>query len=392
VSEVFLFDALRTPRGKARADGGLAALSPPELVSVLVDGLRGRCGEAASDPGALVLGCVTQAGAQGGHIALSAKLKSGLPDSCAAQTLNNYCSSGLSAIGHAVAMVASGQERAVLAGGVEMMSRVPFLSDRAEFYTATNLPPHQRFLPPVLAADRLAQAEGITRAELDACALVSQQRAAASDQDPALQASRLAVGSLTGEECPRPATSAESLAALPGAFGALQQDYAEALEGATFEPLHTLSHAPPVCDGAGLALVGTEGLAARPRARVLAYAESGGDPAASLTAGFAAMDKALARAGLTLAQIDRIEFMEAFAVTVAKFMRDRATDPAKVNVSGGHLAKGHPMGATGAILTSALLDALDAGEGRLGLVVTTGAMGVGAAMVVERLSSHRALG
>jgi acetyl-CoA C-acetyltransferase len=385
VSEVFLYDALRTPRGKARADGGLAALSPPELVKVLVDGLREHCGAAAADPGALLLGCVTQAGAQGGHVAMAAKLKSGLPDSCAAQTLNNYCSSGLSAIGHAVAIVASGQERAVLAGGVEMMSRVPFLSDRADFYTANDLPPHQRFLPPVLAADRLAHAEGITRAELDACALTSQQRAAASDQDPALQASRLAAGSLTGEECPRPTTSAKSLAALPGAFGALQQDYAEALEGQTFESLHTLSHAPPVCDGAGLALVGAEGLQAKPRARVLAFAESGGDPAASLTAGFAAMDKALARAGLTLAQMDRIEFMEAFAVTVAKFLRDRAPDPAKVNVSGGHLAKGHPMGATGAILTSALLDALDACQGRYGLVVTTGAMGVGAAMVVERV-------
>lgn len=385
MTDIFLYDALRTPRGKARPDGGLAALTPAELVALLVDGLRTRCDTAMADPGALLLGCVTQAGAQGGHVALVSKLKAGLPDSCSAQTLNNYCSSGLSAIGHGVAMIASGQERAVLAGGVEMMSRVPFLSDRAEFYAASDLPPRARFLPPVLAADRLAAAEGISRADLDACALTSQQRAAACDQDAALQASRLATSSLTGEECIRPQTSAEGLAALPGAFGSLQSDYAEALEGQTFEALHTLSHAPPVCDGAGLALVGAEGLGPRPRARVLAYAESGGDPAASLTAGFAAMDKALARAGVALDQLDRIEFMEAFAVTIAKFMRDRAPDPGKVNVSGGHLAKGHPMGATGAILTSALIDALDACQGKLGLVVTTGAMGVGAAMVVERL-------
>jgi acetyl-CoA C-acetyltransferase/acetyl-CoA acyltransferase len=385
VGEVFLYDALRTPRGKARPDGGLATLTPAELVGVLIEGLRARCGVAAADPGALLIGCVTQVGAQGGHLALNAKLKSNLPDSCAAHTLNNYCASGLSAIGHAVAMVASGQERAVMAGGVEMMSRVPFLSDRADFYTATDLPPHKRFLPPALAADRLAHAEGITRAALDRCALVSQQRAAASDQDPVLQASRLAAGRLTGEECLRPATSPESLAALPAAFGALQQDYAEALEGQTFEPLHTLCHAPPVCDGAGLALVGAEGLGTKPRARVVAFAECGGDPSASLTAGFAAMDKALARAGLELSQMDRIEFMEAFAVTIAKFLRDRAPNPEKVNVSGGHLAKGHPMGATGAILTSTLLDALDACQGCYGLVVTTGAMGVGAAMVVERV-------
>lgn len=385
MTEVFLYDALRTPRGKARPDGGLSGLTPPELVGVLVAGLRTRTGQACADPGALVLGCVTQSGAQGGHLAMAVKQHNALPDSCAAQTLNNYCSSGLSAIGHAAAMVAAGQESTVLAGGVEMMSRVPFLSDRADFYADTALPPRRRFIPPVLAADRLAQAEGISRAQLDACALVSQQRAEASDADPALQASRMNAGDLSGEECIRRGTTAERLAALPGAFGSLQADYAEALEGQQFEPLHSLSHAPPMCDGAALALVGAAGLGLVPRARILAYAESGGDPVASLSAGFAAMDKALARAGLSLGQIDRIEFMEAFAVTIAKFLRDRAPDPARVNVSGGHLAKGHPMGATGAILTSSLLDALDAGAGQLGLVVTTGAMGVGAAMVVERI-------
>jgi acetyl-CoA C-acetyltransferase/acetyl-CoA acyltransferase len=178
---------------------------------------------------------------------------------------------------------------------------------------------------------------------------------------------------------------AAKLAAMPPAFGQLQDDFAGPLDGQRFEPLHALAHAPPLCDGAGLALVGGEGLGGKPRARILGYAESGGDPAASLTAGFAAMDKVLARAGLSLGDMDRIEFMEAFAVTIAKFMRDRAPDPDRVNVSGGHLAKGHPMGASGAILTSTLLDTLDAADGRLGLVVLTGATGVGAAMVVERL-------
>lgn len=387
---VYIYDALRTPRGKARPDGGLAALTPPGLVKALVDALTERTDGASSDPGALLLGCVTQAGTQGGNVAMAAKQHARLPDTCAAHTLNNYCASGLSAIGHAVATVAAGHERVVLAGGVEMMSSAPFLSDKAEFYSDTSLPPARRFLPPVLAADRLAAAEGITRPELDACALTSQQRAAASDMDLLLQASRLDLGSLTGEECIRPGTNLDALAQMPPAFGLLQHEYADALEGQTFEPLHTLSHAPPVCDGAGLALIGCEGLGKRPRARVLAYAESGGDPAASLTAGFAAMDKALARAGHSLEDMDRIEFMEAFAVTVAKFMRDRAPDPDKVNASGGHLAKGHPMGATGAILISTLLDALDADSGRLGLVITTGAMGVGAAMVVERLSPNAA--
>lgn len=385
MNAVYLYDAVRTPRGKARSDGGLAALTPQELVRGQIAALQERCGEACDDPEALLLGCVTQAGVQGGHIALVSKLHAGLPDSCGAQTLNNYCSSGLSAIGHAVAMVGSGQADAVLAGGVEMMSRAPFLSDQASYYSDTTLPLRARFVPPVLAADRLANAEGISRAELDAVALVSQQRAAASDADPGLQASRIATGALSGEECLRAGTTAERLAALPPAFAQLQIDCTEALGGAKFEPLHTLSHAPPVCDGAGLALIGGALHGSNPRARVLAYAESGGDPVSSLTAGMKAMDRALDRAGLTLDMIDRIEFMEAFAVTAAKFMRDYSPDPQRVNVAGGHLAKGHPMGATGAILTSTLLDALDAAQGRLGLVVTTGAMGVGAAMVIERL-------
>jgi len=381
---VYLYDAVRTPRGKARPDGGLAALSPQELVRGQAAALAERCGAFA--PEALILGCVTQSGTQGGHVALVSKLHAGLPDACAAHSLNNYCASGLSAIGQAVAKVASGEIAVALAGGVESMSSAPFLGDRAGFYTSDDLPPRTRFVPPVLAADRLAHGEGIARSELDRVALASQRKAAAAETDPALQRSRIATGTLSGEECIRPQTTAESLAAAPAAFGELQAQYAGALEGATFEALHSIAHAPPICDGAGLALVGGEGLGPKPRARVIAFAESGDDPAASLTAGFAAMDKVLARAGLALTDIDRIEFMEAFAVTIAKFLRDRDADPARVNVSGGHLAKGHPMGASGAILTSSLLDALDACGGRFGLVVLTGAMGVGAAMVIERIA------
>jgi acetyl-CoA C-acetyltransferase len=386
MGDVYLYDAVRTPRGKAKADGGLVALTPKELVKQQGDALAKRCGDAARDVDALLLGCVTQSGAQGAHIGLISKLHAGLPDGTAAHTINNYCASGLSAIGQAAAMVGSGQAQAVLAGGVEMMSQVPFMSDRADYYTDTSPPPRARYIPPVLAADRLANAEGLSRAELDAVAMTSQARALASDADPALQASRIETGGLSSEECPRAGMDAAKLAAMSPAFGQLQDDFAGALEGERFEPLHTLAHAPPLCDGAGLALVGREGLGGKPRARILAFAESGGDPATSLTAGFAAMDKALARAQLQLGDMDRIEFMEAFAVTIAKFMRNRSPDPARVNVSGGHLAKGHPMGASGAILTSTLLDTLDAADGRLGLVVLTGATGVGAAMVVERIA------
>lgn len=378
----FIHDAVRTPRGRARPDGGLAAQTPHGLVAALVDALdaRGRDPRAAR---LLVLGCVGQIGAQGGHIAMVAKLAAALDPATAAHSLNNFCASGLSAIGHAAAAVAGGTTEFALAGGVEMLSRVPFMADAADYYRATDFAPDLRYIPVALAADLLAEAEGIDRAAMDAVALDSQTRAAAAEDSPALLASRIAVGGLDRDEAVR-ATTAAKLAAMPAAFGALADDYRGVIGDAAIDHRHTLAHAPPMTDGAGLALIGPA--TGNPRARIVAFAEAGGEARASLLAGFAAMDLALARAGLDLADIDRIEFMEAFAVTIAKFHRDRRPDPAKVNVGGGHIAKGHPMGATGAILVSTLLDALDACDGRYGLVVATGAQGVGVAMVVERLA------
>ena len=238
----------------------------------------------------------------------------------------------------------------------------------------------------MLAADRLAQAQGVSRDELDAVALRSQQRAAAGEAQPATFASRITLDASAADECVRPQTSRQSLSAMQPGFAALAAQYADALDG-PLDHRHTIGHAPPVCDGAGLALIGCEPLPGeRPRARIRGYAESGGDPHASLLAGFTAMERVLQRTGLTLADFDRIEFMEAFAVVIAKFLRDCPVDADRVNVAGGHIARGHPMGATGAILVSTLLDQLDVAGGTLGLVVGTGAAGVGSAMVIERLA------
>ncbi len=378
----YIHDAVRTARGKARPDGGLASLKPHELVGGLIDALEAR-GHPARKAEALILGCVGQVGAQGANVALVTKLHAGLPDDSPAYSLNNYCVSGLTAIGQAAGLVETGQVDSVLAGGVEMMSRVGFMADKADYYEDPSFPTRTRYIPVVVAADRLAEDIGVSREEMDAAALSSQQRTAAAEGTP-LVASRIAVNGLDREEAARATTTAESLAAMPAAFAPLGQQYAEALGGRALDHRHTVAHAPPMCDGAGLALV--TGQADGARARIVSWAESGGDPAASLTAGFSAMDKALERAKLTLADMDRIEFMEAFAVTIVKFMREREVDADKVNVGGGHLAKGHPMGATGAILLSSLLDALDACGGRYGLVVAAGAQGVGSAMVVERMS------
>lgn len=378
----FIHDAVRTPRGRARPDGGLAGATPHGLVAHLVAALaaRGRDPDAAR---LLVLGCVGQVAAQGGHVAMVAKLAAGLDPATAAHSLNNFCASGLSAIGHAANAVAAGQAGFALAGGVEMLSRVPFMADAADYYGASDFAPDLRYIPVALAADLLAEASGIGRHALDAVALTSQDRAVAAEDRPGLLASRVAYGALDRDEAVR-ATTADRLAGLSPAFAALAADYRGVIGDIAVDHRHTLGHAPPMTDGAALALIGPA--RGSPRARIVAFAEAGGPARASLTAGFAAMDIVLARAGLTLADLDRIEFMEAFAVTIALFHRDRRPDPAKVNVGGGHIAKGHPMGATGAILVSTLLDALDECAGRFGLVVATGAQGVGVAMVVERLA------
>lgn len=378
----YIVDAVRTPRAKARPDGGLAALKPHELIGGLIDALDRRNGGAARRADALILGAVGQVGAQGANVALVSKMHAGLPDEAFAFSLNNYCVSGLTAIGQAANMVEAGNAKTALAGGVEMMSRVPFMGDRADYYEDASFPHRTRYIPVVLAADRLAEDLSVSRQEMDEAALRSQQRAVAAE-GTALVKSRIPLNGLDREEPARASTTAESLAAMEPAFAPLGEQYAEALNGRTIDHRHTVAHAPPMCDGAGLALVSAAADGAR--ARIVAYAEAGGDPEASLTAGFTAMDRALAKAGMTLDDMDRIEFMEAFAVTIVKFTRERKVDLDKVNVGGGHMAKGHPMGATGAILLSSLLDALEAADGRYGIVVAAGAQGVGAAMVVERL-------
>lgn len=377
----YIVDAVRTPRGKARPEGGLAALKPQELISALVDAMEAR-GHAPRAAEGLILGSVGQVGAQGGHIALVSKLFAGLDDAAFAFSLNNYCTSGLTAVSQAAAMIASGQASTVLAGGVEMMSRVPFMADKADYYTDNTLEPRARFIPVAVAADRLAEDIDMEREALDAVTLRSQRLCAAAE-GTLLVASRIAVNGLDKEEAARAKTTAEFLASLPAAFAPLAEPYAEALENRKIDFRHTIGHAPPMTDGAGLVLVSDK--AAGARARIVGSVDLGGDPKASLTAGFDAMERVLAKAGLALGDMDRIECMEAFSVVIAKFLRDYEVDADRVNVGGGHLAKGHPMGATGAILLSALLDALDACDGRYGLVVATGAQGVGSAMIVERL-------
>ncbi|MGA2952282.1 MAG: acetyl-CoA C-acyltransferase [Caulobacteraceae bacterium] len=400
--DVFIFDAVRTPRGKGRRDGSLAAIPPAELVAQLVHALEARVGrEAVAAAEHFSLGCVTEVGSQGGHIALTARIRAGLPETLPCLTLNNFCVSGLSAIAQAARRVATGEAGLALAGGVESMSQVEFLADHADYYADMALARSLGWAPVGLAADLMAAREGIDRAALDAATLRSHRRAMAAWAEGWFDRSVIPVTGADGDvalardENIRDLGDGAGLAKMRLAFdgvGAAGFDdiiLEQRPELAALPHVHTLAHCPPISDGAALVLVGSAEAGRKagltPVAKIRALAETADDHVLQLTAGYAALDLALSRAGLTLAEVGAIEFMEAFAATIVKFERDDEVDMDRVNVNGGHLAMGHPMGASGAILAGTLLDAMRRLDTDLGVVAATGGVGVGAAMVLERV-------
>ncbi len=394
---VVLFDAVRSPRTKGRPGGALSSLLPHELVGQLVEALRARTSDEALDAvDAFHLSCVGQIGAQGGNLALVSKLEAGLPDTCATRTINNYCVGGITALASAVGSVAAGQHELVLAGGVEMMSRVAFLADEASLYTDPAVAETFRWAPVGVAADHLAVREGIGRDELDALALESHRRAAAAWDDGHYARQVVPIRTADGDVVDRDETiqrgfSPEKLAGLDPVFEAMGRAQYDRVVAGDDEPVdhrHTIAHCPPIADGAALLLVGTADAGARlgltPLARIDAVTEAGGDAVTQLDAGDRAMTRALARTGTSLGDMDLIEYMESFAAVPARFHRTHDVDAARVNPNGGHLAMGHPMGATGAILTTALAHELARTDGRRGIAVATGGSGTGAAVVLSR--------
>ena len=398
---VYIYDAVRSPRGKGRPDGSLASVPPAQLVAQLIRALERRVGRSAVHAADhLTLGCVTQVGVQGGHIALSARIQAGLPDAMACLTLNNFCVSGLSALADAARRVESGQTELALAGGVESMSQVVFLADHADYYSDMALAAAMGWAPVGVAADLLATREGLERPALDAAVLRSHARAAEAWRQgryadrviPITGADSAVV--LDHDENIRDFGDGASLARLGPVFAAMGAQgfddilLAEKPELKAVNHLHTVAHCPPIADGAALLLVGDAEAGRRhglkPLARIRAIAETADDHVMQLTAGYRAMERALDRAGLALGQVGAVEFMEAFAAVPVLFERDYGPDMARVNPNGGHLAMGHPMGATGAILAASLLDDMVQLDAETGLVVATGGVGVGAAMVFER--------
>lgn len=400
MTDAFVFEALRTPRGKGKADGGLATVPPHELVRQLVEAMSARHGAAL--PAAvqrLSLGCVTQAGPQGGHLALVSRVHAGLPNEAAAITLNNYCVSGMSAIAAAARTIATGEESFALAGGVESMSQSPFEADGAPFFRDAALAEHFRYLPPPIVADWLATQERLTREDLDAVTVASHQRAGAAWAAGHYASSVVPVVRPDGtrlerDESVRPALTVQDLARFGPAFAQLGAAGADAfiervapgLGGV--QHLHCVAHCPPISDGAALVALGTRErgaqLGLQPRARIAAIVEANTDPLRPFEAGFAAFERVLARAGIAPAALGAVEFMEAFAAVPARFLRGHPGLAAITNASGGHLAMGHPMGASGAILVCTLLAEMERRDVEWGVAVAHAVSGVGCAVVLQR--------
>ncbi|MFF1796616.1 acetyl-CoA C-acetyltransferase [Kitasatospora sp. NPDC058263] len=402
-TEAYVYDAIRTPRGRGKANGSLHGTKPIDLVVGLIHELRRRFPEL--DPAAvddIVLGVVSPIGDQGSDIARIAAITAGLPDSVAGVQENRFCASGLEAVNLAAAKVRSGWEDLILAGGVESMSRVRMGSDGGAWAMDPMTNYENHFVPQGIGADLIATIEGLSRTDVDAFAAESQARAAKAQADGLFDRSVVPVRDRNGlvvldrDEFIRPGTTVETLAGLKPSFAgigeaggfdavALQKyHWVEAIDH-----VHHAGNSSGIVDGAALVAIGTKEVGERhgltPRARIVSAAVSGSEPTIMLTGPAPATRKALAKAGLTAADIDLVEINEAFAAVALRFVRELGFRPDQVNVNGGAIALGHPLGATGAMLLGTLVDELERRDLRYGLVTLCVGGGMGIATVVERV-------
>ncbi|MEV6201902.1 acetyl-CoA C-acetyltransferase [Streptomyces sp. NPDC051771] len=402
MSDAYIYDAVRTPRGRNRG-GALHGTKPVDLVVGLIHAIRER--HPSLDPEVIddiVLGVVSPVGEQGGDIARTAALVAGLPHTVAGVQVNRFCASGLEAVNLAAQKVASGYESLVLAGGVESMSRVPLGSDGGAYAQDPTTAHDAYFVPQGIGADLIATLEGFTREDVDAYAARSQERAETAWREGRFGRSVVPVRDMNGvllldhDEHRRPGTTAESLAALPAAFAGVGEAAgfdAVALQKyhhlERIEHVHHAGNSSGIVDGAALTLVGSREIGERlglvPRARIVATAVTGAEPTIMLTGPTPATRKVLAAAGLEIDDIDLFELNEAFAAVVMKWQRDLKVPDDKVNVNGGAIALGHPLGATGAMILGTLLDELERTGGRRGLATLCVGAGMGIATVIERL-------
>ncbi|WP_430645333.1 acetyl-CoA C-acetyltransferase [Agromyces sp. GXS1127] len=402
MGEAYIYDAVRTPRGKNRG-GALHGTKPVDLVVGLIDALLERNpGLDAAAVDDIVLGVVSPIGEQGGDIARTAALVAGLPETVAGVQLNRFCASGLEAVNTAAQKVASGFEDLILAGGVESMSRVPIGSDGGAYVQDPTTNYDLYFVPQGIGADLIATIEGFSREDVDAFASESQRRAEAAWEQGFFAGSIVPVKDQNGvtlldtDEHRRPGSTVESLGALQPAFaGVGDQAGYDAVALQKYHAVERISHvhhagnSSGIVDGAALMVIGSKEVGERfgltPRARIVATAVTGSEPTIMLTGPTPATRKALDKAGLEVSDIDLFELNEAFASVVMKWMKDLDIPHEKVNVNGGAIAMGHPLGATGAMILGTLLDELERRDQKRGLATLCVGAGMGIATVIERV-------
>lgn len=401
MSEAFVYDAIRTPRGKGKKDGSLHEVKPINLLAGLLSELQRRNDLDTAAVDDVVMGVVAPIGEQGSVLPKVAALKAGWDWRCSGVQINRFCASGLEAVNMAAMKVKSGWEDLVVAGGVESMSRVPIGSDGGAWAQDPETNSATLFVPQGIGADLIATLNGFTRADVDAFAMESQKRAtaarAAGHFDRSVVAVKDALGQtiLAQDEFIKPGTTMEGLGGLKPAFeqlGAMGFDAVALQRYPQVERIHHVHHAgnsSGIVDGAAAMLIGSESAGKQhgftPRARIVAVALSGADPTIMLTGPMPAARKALAKAGLSIDQIDLFEVNEAFAAVPMKFMQEMGVPHEKVNVNGGAIAMGHPLGATGAMILNTLIDELHRTGKRYGLATLCVGGGMGIATIVERV-------
>jgi len=408
--EAWIIDAVRTPRGKGKKEtGALSGIHPQELLAQALNALADRTGIERRDVEDVVVGCVSEAGEQGGCIARMAVLAAGWPNEATGVVLNRFCGSGQQAVNFAAMGVLSGQQDLVVGGGVESMSRQPMGSDGAGLDGHN---PHLRaqhpLVPQGISADLIATLEGFSREDCDRFALRSQENAALAQKEGRFGRSLVPVRDLDGkvvldhDEHPRAGSTLEGLGKLPSSFEGMGS-YVQKGDSLSFDQkartrypqveklnhVHTAGNSSGIVDGAAAVLLASPDYARahglKPRARILAMATAGDEPVIMLTAPVPASRRCLAKAKMTVADIDLVEINEAFAAIPLKVIRDLGLDPERANVNGGAIALGHPLGATGAMLIGTALDELERRDRTTALVTMCIGGGMGITTILERI-------
>jgi acetyl-CoA C-acetyltransferase len=400
--EAFIYDTLRTPRGRGNKKGALMGTTPTQLVVTLMDALKERLPLDPKQVEDLILGCVTPIMDQGGNIAKTAAQHSGYGQHLCGVSLNRFCGSGLEAVNQAAAYVKSGYSDLILAGGVESMSRVQMGSDGGPIAMDPTIALRGHFVPQGISADLIATKYRYSREDVDKFALASQQRAAFAILNGYFKKSIIPVRDLNGfmlldsDENPRPETSLATLSSLESAFAALGEFGgfdAVALdrypEVEKINHVHHAGNSSAIVDGAGLALIGSkaagERMGMKPRAKIKSVATFGTDPTMMLVGPAPTARLALDKVGMKPSDIDLYEVNEAFAAVVLRFMQDLGVDHSKVNVNGGAIALGHPLGATGCMIMGTALDELERRGLSTALITLCIGGGMGIATIIERI-------